>query len=88
MQGENVIKVGSDRYWGFGVADHVKTYEEWRAELAEAYFGRTPTAAEIAGVPGWGYGTSAADFRPVVRFFRVNDVGQKIFDDRRAALGP
>ena len=71
MQGENVVKVGVDKFWGFGGKPTVKNLQGWKEALARAYNGSSDTT----GMPGW---------RPsIVAFYDIPEVATKIFNYRK-----
>jgi hypothetical protein len=50
-QGENVIKVGEDKYFGFPIG--VNTAAGWIQELINAYNAGLPVSEHINSIPGF-----------------------------------
>ncbi len=76
-QGENIIKVGSGRFWGFGTEIPVRSIRQWEEELRRAYneglsVGRTDP------LPG---------FTGNILFFNTSKLGMNIFDLRNWKKG-
>lgn len=73
-RGENVIKVGPDRYWGFPLG--VLSESRWKQELGAAYntaarARRLPTRSEQ--VPGFDHDA---------QFFKIPSIAMKVFEHR------
>ncbi len=71
-QGENIIQVGDDRYYGF--PGGVKNYADWKEELIWAYNSGLPAEKQIDSIPGvYQYSW----------FFDVPGISMKVFDLRK-----
>lgn len=72
-QGENIIMVGNDRYWGFP-ADS-KSYADWESTLRNAYNTGLPAAQQRSdALPGF--------LQNEIEFLNVPQIGMDVFDLR------
>ncbi len=62
-QGENIIKVGDDQYWGFPLG--VQNYSEWEQKLIDVYNSGLDPADQISSIPG--FDSTATQFLDVAK---------------------
>ena len=77
FQGENIVKVGAGRYWGYGTDVPVRSISQWETELRRAYNSGLGVARTDA-LPG---------FTGNILFFDTAQVGMNIFDLRNWKKG-
>ena len=76
-QGENIVKVGPGRYWGFGAENRIKSIAGWETEL-RARYNQGLTTPRTDRIPG---------FTKKILFLNPARIGMQVFDLRKSKMG-
>jgi len=78
FKGENIIKVGRDRYWGYGAEPPVQSELDWRKTLLKEFNALGgPQRTDLGPIR----------FLGVIRFVDIPYLSMRLFDLRNSQVG-